>query len=113
MLKKILAALAALGAGCSAIFYVLMKLAKEERKIQEAEAAAEKAESRADALDAARKAEQAVAKKLAETEAEDEELNQRVHSGNSLDSFNAGIDMLRRQAERGNKRNTRAGGNGA
>lgn len=113
MLKKILAALAAIGAFFSAIFYVLMRQAKAERKQEEAEAEAKQAESRADAMEAARNAENAVSKKLAETEAEDEKLNQRMHSGDGLDSFNAGIDMLRKQAERGNKRNTRAGGNGA
>ena len=37
MLKKILGALAMLGTGLSAIFYVLMKQAKEERKAQEKE----------------------------------------------------------------------------
>ena len=109
MLKKILAALAAIGAFFSAIFYVLMKQAKIERKLEEEKAEAEQARRIADAEEAARKAENAVAKKKAETEAEDEKLNQRVHSGDGLDSFNAGIDMLRKQAERGNKRNTRAG----
>ena len=113
MLKKILAALAAIGAFFSAVFYVLMRQAKDEQKIKELQAAAEKAESRADAIDAARKAENAVSKKLAETEADDEKLNQRVHSGDGLDSFNAGIDLLRKQAERGSQRNTRASGNGA
>ena len=113
MLKKILAALAALGAGLSAIFYVLMKQAKDQREAEEAEARAENAERRADAEAAARKAEEAVAKSIAQTEAEDEKLNQRVHSGDSLDSFNAGLDMLRKQTERGNKRNSGAGGNGA
>ena len=113
MFKKILAGLAAVGAFFSAVFYVLTRQATDEQKIKELEAAAQKEASRADALDAARKAENAVAKKLAETEAEDEKLNQRVHSGDGLDSFNAGIDLLRKQAERGNKRNTRAGGNGA
>ena len=112
MLKKILAALAAIGAFFSALFYVLMKQAKDEQKIKEAEVKAEKAQSRADVQEAARNAENAVSKKKAEQEAEDEELSQRVHSGDGLDSFNAGLDMLRRQAERGNKRNTRAGGNG-
>lgn len=113
MLKKILAALAALGAGASAIFYVLMRQAKDERERQEAELAAENAERRADAIDAARKAENAVSKKKAELEAEDEKLTQRVHSGDTLDGFNAGLDLLRKQSERGSKRNTRAGGNGA
>lgn len=112
MLKKILAALAAIGAFFSALFYVLMKQAKDKQKIKEAEVKAEKAQSRADVQEAARNAENAVSKKKAELETEDEKLNQRVHSGDGLDSFNAGIDMLRKQAERGNKRNTRASGNG-
>ena len=89
-----------------------MKQAKTERKLEEAENEAQEAKRRADAQEAARKAENAVAKKLAETEAEDEKLNQRMHSGDSLDSFNAGLDLLRKQTERGNKRNTRTGGNG-
>lgn len=108
MLKKILAALAAIGAFFSAIFYVLMKQAKIERKLEEEKAKAETARRIADTEEAARKAENAVARKKAETEAEDEKLDQRVHSGATLDSFNAGIDMLRKQAERGDKRNTRA-----
>lgn len=113
MLKKILAALAAIGAFFSALFYVLLKQAKDEQKIKEAEVKADAAERRAESQEAARKAENAVSKKKAETEAEDEKLNQRVHSGDTLDSFNAGIDMLRKQAERGNQRNTSAGNSGA
>ena len=113
MLKKILAALAAIGAFFSAIFYVLMKQAKTERKLEEAEARAENAERQAATQEAARKAENAVSKKKAELEAEDEKLIQRVHSGDTLDSFNAGLDLLRKQSERGNKRNSGAGGNGA
>ena len=113
MLKKILAVLAAIGGFFSAIFYVLMKEARTERKLEEAEAEARDANRRAEAQEVARKAEEAAAKKYAETAAEDEKLNQRVHTGDGLDSFNAGLDMLRRQAERGNQRNTRAGGNGA
>lgn len=113
MLKKILAALAAIGAFFSALFYVLMRQVKEEKKALQAEAAEEQARRIADAQEAARKAENAVSKKKAELEAEDEKLIQRVHSGDTLDSFNAGIDLLRKQSERGNKRNTRAGGNGA
>jgi membrane protein involved in colicin uptake len=113
MLKKILAALAALGAGLSAIFYVLMKQAKDQREDLEKEVIAENAKRRAETEAAARKADEAVAKSIAQTEAEDEKLNQRVHTGDGLDSFNAGLDMLRKQAERGNKRNSGAGGNGA
>ena len=113
MLKKILAALAAIGGFLSAIFYVLMKQAKTERKLEEAEARAEQAERIADTEKATREAESAVAVKKTELEAEDGKLNQRVHSGDTLDSFNAGLDLLRKQSERGDKRNTRAGGNGA
>ena len=113
MFKKILAVFAAIGAFFSALFYVLMKQAKDEQRIKEAEVKAEQAQSRADTQEAARKAENAVSKKKAELEAEDAKLNERVHSGNTLDSFNAGLDLLRKQSERGNKRNTRAGGNGA
>ena len=70
MIKKILAALAAIGAFFTAIFYVLMKQAKTERKLEEAEAAAKDAERRANVQEAARKAENAVAKKKAALEAE-------------------------------------------
>ena len=110
MLKKILAALAALGAGLSTVLFMLLKLDKEKRKVQEAEAKAAAAERRADVQESARNAEAAVAKKRKELEAEDAKLNERVHSGDTLDGFNAGLDLLRKQSERGDKRNTRAGG---
>ena len=113
VLTKIAAFFGAIGMGLSVIFYVLMRLAKEERKALEAENDVQEFQRIADAERAAREAEKAVAKKKAELEAEDEELNQRVHSGDSLDSFNAGIDMLRKQSERGNKRNSGAGNCGA
>lgn len=113
ILTKILAVFAGLGAFFSAVFYVLLRQAKDEQKIKDAEAKADAAERRADAMEAARKAENAVSKKKAEMEAEDEELSQRVHSGDVLDSFNAGLDLLRKQAERGNKRNSGAGSSGA
>ena len=109
MLKKILATLAALGAALSAVFYVLLRQSKEERKVEEAEKRAADAERIAEAQTAAREAESAVAKKKTELEAEDEELVERAHSGDSIDSFNAGLDLLRQQSERGNKRNSRAG----
>ena len=112
MIKKILAVLAAIGGFFSAIFYVLMKQAKAERKLEEAEARAEQAERIADTQTAAREVEAAVAKRKTELEKEDAELNQRVHTGNNLNSFNAGIDLLRKQAERGDKRNSSAGNSG-
>jgi hypothetical protein len=113
MLKKILAALAAIGAFVSALFFMLLKQAKNEQKIKDAEVKADAAERRADIQEAARKAENAVSKKKAELEAEDEELVQRVYNGDNLDGFNAGIDLLRKQSERGSKRNTRASSSGA
>ena len=78
-------------------------------KVEEAEKRAADAERIAEAQTAAREAESAVAKKKTELEAEDEELVERAHSGDSIDSFNAGLDLLRQQSERGNKRNSRAG----
>ena len=110
MLKKILAALAALGAGLSTVLFMLLKLDKEKRKVQEAEEKAAAAERRADVQESARHAEAAVAKKRKELEAEDAKLNERVLSGDTLDGFSAGLDLLRKQSERGDKRNTRAGG---
>ena len=44
---------------------------------------------------------------------EEQNVNSTTSLFDGLDSFNAGIDMLRKQAERGNKRNSGAGGNGA
>ena len=111
IIAKIGAVFGAIGMGLSVIFYVLMKLAKAEQKAAEDDV--QNFQRIADAEKAAREMEKAVAKKKAELEAEDEELNQRVHSGDSLDSFNAGIDMLRKQSERGNKRNSGAGNCGA
>ena len=94
MIKKILAALAAIGAFFSAVFYVLFRQAKDEQKIQQAETKAEQAQSSA-----------AVAKKNAELKKEDEALAQKNHSGNHLDNFNAGLDRLRKSSERGKERN--------
>ena len=48
MLKKILAVFAAIGGFFSAIFYVLMKEARTERKLEEAEAEARDSNRRAE-----------------------------------------------------------------
>lgn len=101
MIKKILAVLAAIGAFFSAVFYVLFKQAKDEQKIQQAEAVAEKAQ-----------AEAAVAKKQTELKKEDEELAQKSHSGNKLDNFNAGINRLQNASQRGKARNAGTGNSG-
>ena len=101
MIKKILAVLAVIGAFFSAVFYVLFKQAKDEQKIQQAEAVAERAQ-----------AEAAVAKKQTELKKEDEELAQKSHSGNKLDNFNAGINRLQNASQRGKARNAGAGDSG-
>lgn len=112
MLQRILKVLAGLGAAFSALFYVLMKQAKDEQKIEHAEARAEKAEQTAETVQEVHEAEKAVVEKLMEEKKEDEKLVEKVHSGDSLESFDAGLDLLRKQAERGSKRNTRSGESG-
>lgn len=109
MIKKILAILAGVGAFFSALFYVLFKQAKDEKKYMEEHWKREEAEKQLEAERVAREAEQNVAAKKSELEKEDKKLEEQIHSGNSLDSFNAGLDMLRRQSERGNKRNSSSG----
>ena len=85
IVSKILAAFAMLGAGLSAIFYVLFKQAKEEQKgITEKY---DDMKNNLDALAAADKAEKELKK-------ENEELVEKAHSGNSLDAFNACNDLL-------------------
>lgn len=87
MLKKILAVLAGIGAALSAIFFVLFKHAKEERK--EAEEKADDLEENLDALKAGEKAEKELKK-------ENEELQKKVNSGNTLDSFDACNELLQK-----------------
>lgn len=109
MIKKILAVLATIGGVFSAIFFVLFKQAKLERKLEEAENEKEEAARREEQTEAVRKAENEVHKSIAEQEADNEELVERMHSSDTLDGFNAGLDLLRKQSERGDKRNSRAG----
>ena len=113
MIKKILAALAGLGAFFSALFFVLFKQAKTEQKLMKVEDEKEEAQKKVETLETVREAEKAVAQTAVELEKEDEELLQRSNAGNNLSSFSAGLDLLRKQSERGNKRNTSAGSSGA
>lgn len=85
MLNKILGALAAIGAGLSAIFYVLMRQAKEEQKAEEKEN--EKLTMDVDSFIASEMAE----KKKRE---ENEKLKEKAFSGNNLDAFNACNELL-------------------
>ena len=98
MIKKILAGLVALGGFLSTIFIFLFRQSKTEQKAQ--------------AINAVREAEKAVAKRVKEREAENEELVERMHSGNNLDNFNAGLDLLRKQSESGRKRNAGSSNSG-
>jgi hypothetical protein len=85
MLKKILAALAGIGAFFSAIFFVLFQQKKEENK-----AINEKFDDMKDNLDALTEADKAEN----EVRKENEELKQKAHGGNNLDAFNACNDLL-------------------
>lgn len=110
MMNKILTVLATIGAFFSAIFYVLFKMAKEERKAEEAEYEKEAALKREEQTEAMRKAENTVHKSIAKAEADNEELVKRITASNNISSFDASINLLRKQSESGNKRNTGASG---
>lgn len=113
MIKKILAILATIGSVFSAIFYVLMKQARTERKLEEVENEKDAALRREEQTEVIRKAENEVHKSIAQQEAEDEKLVERFHSSDNLSGFNAGIDLLRKHSERGDKRSPSAGSAGA
>ena len=106
MLKKILAALAAIGAFFSALFFMLFRQAKLEKKIEEAEYKAQKQEERAENIRQLYDMQTAVHKTIADKEKEDAENVQKMQADNKLDSFNAGIDLLRNKSESGQKRNS-------
>lgn len=106
MLKKILAVLAAIGGFFSALFFVLFKQAKLEQKIDEAERKAQDAEQRAENIRQLYDIETAVHKTITDKEKADEENRLEMQAGNGLDSFNAGLDLLRDKAETGRQRNS-------
>lgn len=85
MLKKILAILAGIGAALSAIFYVLFREAKDQKK-----AINEKYDNAAKNLDALAEGEKAEK----ELKQENEKLKEKAHNGNTLDSFNACNELL-------------------
>ena len=87
MLNKILAVLATIGAAFSAIFFVLFKEAKEQRKVEE-----EKNENLNTNLDALKEVDRAEN----EVKKENEELVQKAHSGNNLDAFDACNELLQK-----------------
>ena len=87
MLKKILAILAGIGAALSAIFYVLFKETKDQKK-----AINEKYDNAAKNLDALAEGEKAEK----ELKQENEKLKEKAHNGNTLDSFNACNELLQK-----------------
>ena len=106
MLKKILAVLAAIGGFFSAVFFVLFKQAKLEQKIEQAEEKARLEEERAENIRQLYDIQTAVHKTIADKEKEDAEKKQKMQADNTLDSFNAGLELLRDKAESGQKRNS-------
>jgi len=85
MLKKILAVLAAIGAALSAVFYVLFREAKDQKKVIN-----EKYDNMSENTDALKRAEEAEVK----VKKENEKLKQKINSGNKLNSFDACNDLL-------------------
>lgn len=87
ILTKILGAFTALGMGLSAIFYVLMRLAKEERLAEEKEN-----EDLKENLEAMAAADEAVKEERKKNEA----LLEKVNSSNKLDAFDACNELLQK-----------------
>jgi uncharacterized protein YlxW (UPF0749 family) len=87
MLKKILAILSAVGAFFSALFFVLFKKEKEEKKT-----ITEKYDNMSKNIDALKEGEKAEK----ELKKENEELQKKVNSGNNIDSFNACNELLQK-----------------
>ena len=85
MLKKILAVLAGIASFFAAVFYVLFQQKKDENK-----ALNEKFENMANNLDAITEADKAAN----EVKKENEEIKQKINSGNTLNSFNACNNLL-------------------
>ena len=87
MLKKILSILAAIGAFFSAIFYILFKQAKEERKAEE-----EKNKDLINNMDAVQYSEHI----RNEVKKQNEELIEKANGDNTLDAFNACNELLQK-----------------
>ena len=85
MLKKILAVLAGIASFFAAIFYVLFQQKKDENK-----AINEKFDNMSANLDALKEGEKAEN----EVKKQNEELKEKINSGNTLDSFNACNELL-------------------
>lgn len=107
MIKKILAVLAAIGGFFSAMFFVLMKQAKAEKNLAENEC--QQVQEKLEQEKKLHETENAVASSIKKQEAESEKLVQESKKGNNLNAFNAGIERLRKSAEKGEARNNCTG----
>lgn len=87
MLKKILAVLAGFGAAFSAVFFMLFEHEKKDKKALQDKN--KNLNSNLDALKESEKAEKELKKK-------NEELQKKVNSSNTLDSFNACNELLQK-----------------
>ena len=87
MLKKILAVLAAFGAAFSAVLFMLFEHERKDKK-----ALQEKNKNLNNNLDALKESEKAEK----ELKKENEKLQEKVHSSNTLDSFNACNELLQK-----------------
>lgn len=94
MWNKILGFFAGLASVFAAIFFVLFKQSKEERKLDEAERRADEAEIGNEALKANLEAVQAADQAVVEERKENAELMEKVNNSNNLDAFNACNELL-------------------
>jgi aspartate/glutamate racemase len=85
MLKKILAIIAGIGSALSAVFFVLFRQAKEEQKETE-----QKNKDLLNNMDALQYSEHI----QNEVKKQNEDLVEKAHSDNTLDSFNACNELL-------------------
>ena len=91
MLRKILAVLAGIGAFFSAIFFVLFRQTKEEKK-----AINKKYDEMSNNLDALSESDKAAN----EVKRENEKLKQKVNQSNNIDSFNACNELLSKKKKK-------------
>lgn len=94
MWNKILGFFAGLASVFAAIFFVLFKQSKLEKKLDEAERRADEAEIENEALKANLEAMQAADKAVVEERKENADLIKKVTGSNKLDAFNACNELL-------------------
>lgn len=84
----------------SAIFYVLFQMKKDEKQMEELERMQKKVEQ----MEASKQKTEALNQKLNEEQTGHDELLQEAISDDSLDSFNASIDLLHKLQEESRNR---------